>query len=34
MNNRGNDHLQGLKAVLGAAADGTVPTLPTRLRAG
>jgi glyoxylase-like metal-dependent hydrolase (beta-lactamase superfamily II) len=30
MNNRGNDHLQGLKAVLGALADGTVPTLPTR----
>ena len=28
--NRGNDHLQGLKAVLGAKADGTVPTLPTR----
>lgn len=30
MNNRGNDHLQGLKAVLGAKAEGTVPTLPTR----
>jgi glyoxylase-like metal-dependent hydrolase (beta-lactamase superfamily II) len=30
MKNRGNDHLQGLKAVLGAKADGTVPTLPTR----
>jgi glyoxylase-like metal-dependent hydrolase (beta-lactamase superfamily II) len=30
MMNRGNDHLQGLKAVLGAKADGTVPTLPTR----
>jgi glyoxylase-like metal-dependent hydrolase (beta-lactamase superfamily II) len=30
MGNRGNDHLQGLKAVLGAKADGTVPTLPTR----
>lgn len=30
MNNRGNDHLQGLKASLGAKADGTVPTLPTR----
>ena len=30
MKNRGNDHLQGLKAVLGAKADGTVPALPTR----
>jgi len=30
MNNRGNDHLQGLKATLGPKADGTVPTLPTR----
>lgn len=30
MRNRGNDHLQGLKAVLGPKADGTVPTLPTR----
>lgn len=30
MINRGNDHLQGLKATLGAKADGTVPTLPTR----
>ena len=30
MKNRGNDHLQGLKAVLGAKADGTVPTLPSR----
>lgn len=30
MKNRGHDHLQGLKAVLGAKADGTVPTLPTR----
>jgi glyoxylase-like metal-dependent hydrolase (beta-lactamase superfamily II) len=30
MNNRGNDQLQGLKAVLGAKADGTVPMLPTR----
>jgi len=30
MKNRGNDHLQGLKAVLGAKADGTVPELPTR----
>jgi len=30
MVNRGNDHLQGLKATLGAKAEGTVPTLPTR----
>lgn len=30
MKNRGNDHLQALKAVLGAKADGTVPTLPSR----
>lgn len=30
MRNRSNDQLQGLKAVLGAKADGTVPTLPTR----
>ena len=30
MTDRGNDHLQGLRAVLGAKADGTVPTLPTR----
>jgi len=30
MKNRGNDHLQALKAVLGAKADGTVPTLPLR----
>jgi glyoxylase-like metal-dependent hydrolase (beta-lactamase superfamily II) len=34
MNNRGNDHLQGLKATLGPKADGTVPTLPTRWLAG
>jgi glyoxylase-like metal-dependent hydrolase (beta-lactamase superfamily II) len=34
MNNRGNDQLQGLKATLGAKADGTVPTLPTRWLAG
>ncbi len=34
MVNRGNDHLVGLKATLGAKADGTVPTLPTRLLAG
>lgn len=30
MMNRGNDHLQALKAVLKERADGTVPTLPTR----
>lgn len=30
MRNRGNDHLQGLKGALGAKAEGTVPTLPTR----
>ena len=30
MVNRGNDHLVGLQAALGAKADGTVPTLPTR----
>ncbi|MDP3086154.1 MAG: MBL fold metallo-hydrolase [Rubrivivax sp.] len=34
MFNRGNDHLQGLKATLGAKADGTVPTLPTRWLTG
>jgi glyoxylase-like metal-dependent hydrolase (beta-lactamase superfamily II) len=34
MNNRGNDHLQGLKATLGAQADGTVPALPTRWLTG
>ena len=34
MNNRGNDQLLGLKATLGAKADGTVPTLPTRWLAG
>lgn len=34
MSNRGNDHLQALKAVLGARADGTVPTLPTRWLGG
>lgn len=34
MLDRGNDHLLGLKATLGAKADGTVPTLPTRLLAG
>lgn len=30
MKNRGNDHLQTLKAALGPLADGTVPSLPTR----
>jgi glyoxylase-like metal-dependent hydrolase (beta-lactamase superfamily II) len=30
MRNRGNDQLQALVAVVGAKADGTVPTLPTR----
>lgn len=34
MLNRGNDHLQGLKATLGAKAEGTVPTLPTRWLTG
>jgi len=34
MNSRGNDQLVGLKATLGAKADGTVPTLPTRWLAG
>jgi len=34
MQGRGNDHLQGLQATLGAKADGTVPTLPTRYLAG
>ncbi len=34
MVDRGNDHLQGLKATLGAKADGTVPTLPTRWLSG
>ncbi|MDP1647312.1 MAG: MBL fold metallo-hydrolase [Rubrivivax sp.] len=34
MNNRGNDHLVGLQATLGAKADGTVPTLPTRWLSG
>ena len=31
MRDRGSDHLQGLKATLGAKVDGTVPTLPARL---
>ena len=30
MDNRGNDHLQALLAVLKERADGTVPSLPTR----
>ena len=30
LRNRGNDHLEGLRATLGAKAEGTVPTLPTR----
>ncbi|WP_119352676.1 MBL fold metallo-hydrolase [Azohydromonas sediminis] len=34
MTNRGNDHLQALKAVLKEKADGTVPTLPTRWLTG
>jgi glyoxylase-like metal-dependent hydrolase (beta-lactamase superfamily II) len=34
MMNRGNDQLVGLKAMLGAKADGTVPTMPTRWLAG
>ena len=34
MKNRGNDHLVALRATLGAKADGTVPTLPTRWLAG
>jgi glyoxylase-like metal-dependent hydrolase (beta-lactamase superfamily II) len=34
MKNRGNDQLQALQATLGAKADGTVPTLPTRWLAG
>lgn len=34
MLNRGNDQLQALKATLGAKADGTVPTLPTRWLGG
>jgi glyoxylase-like metal-dependent hydrolase (beta-lactamase superfamily II) len=34
MMNRGNDHLQGLKAALGAKADGTLPNLPTRWLVG
>jgi glyoxylase-like metal-dependent hydrolase (beta-lactamase superfamily II) len=34
MNDRGNDHLQALRAALGAKAEGTVPTLPSRFVSG
>ncbi|MDO9074731.1 MAG: MBL fold metallo-hydrolase [Rubrivivax sp.] len=34
MQSRGNDQLQSLKATLGAKAEGTVPTLPTRWLTG
>jgi glyoxylase-like metal-dependent hydrolase (beta-lactamase superfamily II) len=34
MIDRGNDHLQALRAALAAKADGTVPTLPTRFIEG
>ena len=34
MQSRGNDHLTALTTALGAQADGTVPTLPTRWLAG
>ncbi|MDO8251558.1 MAG: MBL fold metallo-hydrolase [Rhodoferax sp.] len=30
MRNRGNDHLEGLRATLGPRVDGTVPTLASR----
>lgn len=30
LRNRGNDHLQALRAALGDGAEGTVPTLPER----
>ncbi len=30
MRNRGNDHLETLRAALGAKVEGTLPTLPTR----
>ncbi|MDP1900781.1 MAG: MBL fold metallo-hydrolase [Rubrivivax sp.] len=30
MRSRGNDHVEALRAALGAKADGTVPTLPDR----
>lgn len=34
MRSRGGDQLQALRSLLGAAAEGTVPTLPTRLLQG
>jgi glyoxylase-like metal-dependent hydrolase (beta-lactamase superfamily II) len=34
MRSRGGDQLQALRSLLGSAADGTVPTLPTRLLQG
>jgi glyoxylase-like metal-dependent hydrolase (beta-lactamase superfamily II) len=34
MRNRGNDHLDALRAALGAQVQGTVPTLPTRWLSG
>jgi glyoxylase-like metal-dependent hydrolase (beta-lactamase superfamily II) len=34
MQSRGGDQLNALRALLGARADGTVPTLPTRLPIG
>lgn len=34
MRNRGNDHLEGLRAALGNGLDGTTPTLPERWIAG
>jgi glyoxylase-like metal-dependent hydrolase (beta-lactamase superfamily II) len=34
MQNRGNDHLQGLRTELKEKLDGTVPTLPTRTLSG
>jgi glyoxylase-like metal-dependent hydrolase (beta-lactamase superfamily II) len=34
MRNRGNDHLEGLRAALGDGVAGTVPTLPQRWIAG
>lgn len=34
MLDRGNDHLEGLKAALNTRADGTVPTLATRFVSG
>jgi glyoxylase-like metal-dependent hydrolase (beta-lactamase superfamily II) len=34
MHERGGDHLQTLRRMLGAKADGTVPTLPTRFVEG